>query len=317
MKARMNEMNRRRRSAAFSEVVDGDNKSFTLYSGNVADFSLQRLSFEDLKDNSFVDESINGREQDNLNEDTLDEILMSIDKGQFQHCFVVKHDNGRYEFLDGSRRRGAALIKEQGLDCYVTDDKLSVGDKIAFVQHVQTSKEHNAREIGKRIVTFIESEGSNNKEAAVIFKMSEPTVSRHIKAAKVTDALLSVFPDRSEISLKAYAVLHKVDEHLAKKDIAQLDYLEDIDEHIQNILSLNSSLEEKTKLLVNTISENLFGVIKPKNSPVEEFPLAVYGDKNKYAKVVTQGEKTRFELKGINNEKLKEIERLIKEVLEK
>jgi ParB family transcriptional regulator, chromosome partitioning protein len=306
---------RRRRGAAVSNVVHGDHKELTLYSGNTARFDLMKLSHDELANESFVDELVNGREQDNLTSDNVAPLSSTLEQAQFYHCYVVKGQDGRYEFIDGSRRRAGAIEAGVGLECLVSEDEFSTADKIHLAQQLQTAKEHNYREQGLKIKHFIDSEGIEQQEAAKIFNQSTATITRLLKAASVSKELLSAFPDRDLITLDNYGKLAGMEKALSKDNVPVEIFLDDMAADIDSLVNQDIPSTEKTKGLVDLLLKEAFDKPDKGTTPAEEFPLAHYTDKNKYAKVLTQGDKVQFVFKGVKPNVTKEIEEFIKKKL--
>lgn len=75
--------------------------------------------------------------------------------------------NGKIEILDGSRRRAAALLCHVGLSVLVTDSEISNDDARQLALDIQTSKEHNLREVGLRLLKLREK-GMSQKEIALL-----------------------------------------------------------------------------------------------------------------------------------------------------
>ncbi|MDG1751925.1 MAG: ParB/RepB/Spo0J family partition protein [Thalassotalea sp.] len=303
---------RRRRGAAVDNVAHGDHKEHKLYSGSIAEFNLIKLSYEDLVKDSFVDEAVNGREQDNITPDNVSGVSDTIADTQFYPCYVVKNDEGKYEFIDGSRRRAGAIEKKIGLECYVSEDEFTIADKIHLAQQLQTAKEHNFREQGLKIKHFIESEGIEQQEAAKIFNHSPATISRLLKAASISKELLAIFPDRDLISLDNFGKLASVEKELSKQQLPVPVFLDDNQGVIEQAISQELPGTEKAKHIVDVLVAEAFNKPVVKKEPVEEFPLAHYTDKNKYAKILSQGDKVQFVFKGIKPSLTKEIENFIK-----
>ncbi|NPB48470.1 chromosome partitioning protein ParB, partial [Shigella sonnei] len=76
-----------------------------------------------------------------------------------------------------SRRRAAALLCKVGLRVLVTDDELTVSEAQHLAKDLQTSLEHNIREIGLRLVRLKEA-GMNQKQIAEREGLSAAKVTR-------------------------------------------------------------------------------------------------------------------------------------------
>jgi ParB family chromosome partitioning protein len=300
----------RRRGAAIKSAVNGEDKEHILYSGKLAIFELKKLSHDELVNDSFVDEMVNGREQDNITSENVSSVSCSIEQTQFYPCYVVKVD-GKYEFIDGSRRLAGAIEKGVGLECFVSEDEFTIADKIHLAAQLQTAKEHNFREQGIKIQNFINAESIEQQEAARVFGHSTATISRLLKAASISKELLRIFPDRDLITLDGYGKLAKAEKELAKQEISVPVFLDEHQIDIDEALALELPLTEKTKTLIDVIADALFKKKTVKKEIAKEIPLAHYNDKNKYAKVISQGDKVQFMFKGLKPDITKQIEEFI------
>jgi ParB family chromosome partitioning protein len=301
----------RRRGAAIKSAVSGEYKEYVLYSGTIATFELKKLSHDELVNTAFVDEMVNGREQDNITSDNISSVSGSIEQTQFYPCYVIKV-GGRYEFIDGSRRLAGAIEKGVGLECFISEDEFTIADKIHLAAQLQTAKEHNFREQGIKIQNFINAESIEQQEAAKVFGHSTATISRLLKAASISKELLRIFPDRDLITLDGYGKLAKVEKELAKQEIPVPVFLDEHQINIDEALALEFPLTEKTKTLIDVIVDALFKKETVEKEVAKEFTLANYDDKNKYAKAISQGDKIQFMFKGLKPDITKQIEDFIR-----
>ena len=136
-------------------------KSFLwqLASGATATFTEATLSYEQVRDSTYVTFDVNGRDQTLLNADSLQD----LDSLAFQQFYpaVTREVNGKLDVLDGSRRRAWFLLQNGEVDIFrilVTKDDISLSDAKALAKQLQTAKEHNLREIGLTMLIFGKSE---------------------------------------------------------------------------------------------------------------------------------------------------------------
>jgi hypothetical protein len=141
-------------------------------------------------------------------------------------------------------------------------------------------------------------------------------VTRLLKAANVSRSLLQVFPERALLTLDNYGKLAGIEKQLAKQNKSVADFLNESQGQINQIIEQPIVGAEKTKLLVETLNNQAFAKEDNKKTPVDEFPLAHFSDKNKYAKMLSQGDKVQFVFKGLNASTTKEIQDFIKSKLQ-
>ena len=87
---------------------------FILNSGKKAKFNLITVSAEELRDKTYVDIITNGREQNSLTEEALEDISRTLKLQQFFPA-IGRKIKDRIELLDGSRRRACALLENLSL----------------------------------------------------------------------------------------------------------------------------------------------------------------------------------------------------------
>ena len=98
-------------------------KTFTLKSGQIAEFELEHISANKVADLN-VDIVINGRDQDALTSESVANITSTLKLHQFYPAIAMRKNNV-ISLLDGSRRRFAALELNLGLDVLITDSDIS------------------------------------------------------------------------------------------------------------------------------------------------------------------------------------------------
>ncbi|HIE2586941.1 TPA: ParB/RepB/Spo0J family partition protein, partial [Klebsiella pneumoniae] len=189
---------------------DGDVKTFTLKSGKQAKFVKTVVLSGEIESKTFVDASVNGRDQAMLTRESVSDISRTIKLQQFFPA-IGREVNGRIEILDGTRRRAACIFNNVKFEILVTKDDISLADARQLAQDIQTAREHSLRELGKRLeVTYGTS--MTKEEIALKENLSPAKVTRAFQAAAVPDEMVAVFPVINDISLSDYQFLLKLAE---------------------------------------------------------------------------------------------------------
>ncbi len=260
-----------------------------LSSGATAKFLEISLTYEQVKDSTYVDFSINGRDQEYLNKVNLED-LSTMDFQQFYPA-IANRKKGKISFLDGSRRRAYFLSQEGKIPFFsvlISDNDISLVDAQALAKSIQTAKEHNLYELGKRCLSMRNNAGLTQQDIADAFSISQSRVSKAMKAAMTSKELYELFDDINELSGSDYAELSKVD---------------------INVLSENdksSLLKDIKKGNVDIVMPQLRKLLKdhkpiPKKAIVSY--MAEYEDKKKFAKksVNKSTRKTTYEFQRLSS----------------
>ncbi|PHM51515.1 ParB/RepB/Spo0J family partition protein [Xenorhabdus hominickii] len=260
-----------------------ESRTFTLSSGRKVAFTRQHIQAEHIKNKTFVDPTINGRDQSILTKESLQDILRTIHLQQFFPA-IGRKIGEKIEILDGSRRRAACLLKNIGLDVLVTAEEISIKDARQLAADLQTAKEHNLRELGKRY-QLMEKSGMNRKEIAKAEGISAAKVTRAFQAAAVPDEMIAFFPVVSDLTLPDYKFLLEMAEDIDRRKIQLNEILEEI-----RINIIETPIEEGTSDAVKDAVMSVFKSVKlsRKAQPVAKAevitPLSVFEDKRIYAR---------------------------------
>ncbi|WP_047686329.1 MULTISPECIES: ParB/RepB/Spo0J family partition protein [Xenorhabdus] len=260
-----------------------ESRTFTLSSGRKVVFTRQHIQAEHIKNKTFVDPTINGRDQSILTKESLQDILRTIHLQQFFPA-IGRKIGEKIEILDGSRRRAACLLKNIGLDVLVAGEEISIKDARQLAADLQTAKEHNLRELGKRY-QLMEKSGMNRKEIAKAEGVSAAKVTRAFQAAAVPDEMIAFFPVVSDLTLPDYKFLLEMAEDIDRRKIPLNEILEEI-----RIKIIETPIEEDASEAVKDAVIRIFKSVKlsRKPQPIEKAevitPLSVFEDKRIYAR---------------------------------
>lgn len=219
MKKEMVKLGRQLGNSSFSKLMsDSENERvFILKSGAEARFTLTKVLHDDIETQTFVDASVNGRDQHFLTQESVSDISRTIRLQQFFPA-IGREVEGRIEILDGSRRRAACIFNDTPFEVLVTRDALSLADARQLAVDVQTAKEHTLRELGKRLKLMYPGE-MKQSDIALAEGLSAAKVTRAFQAAAVPDEIIGVFPSVNELSISDYQSLLEVADKARAKNI--------------------------------------------------------------------------------------------------
>ncbi|TBL61476.1 ParB family protein [Hafnia paralvei] len=293
---------------------DGDAKTFTLKSGKQAKFVKTVVLSGEIESKTFVDTSVNGRDQAMLSRESVSDISRTIKLQQFFPA-IGREVNGRIEILDGTRRRAACLYNNVKFEILVTKDDIDLADARQLAKDIQTAREHSLRELGKRLaVTY----GScmTKEEIALAENISSAKVTRAFQAASVPDEMISVFPVINDISLSDYQFLLKLSEEANYKKTPVKELMEKVRQKLMTLSDYPSI--DKSKILAVLRAESKELTSRPTKT-IETEKLRDFANRNQFARKKTDSKKRLvvYEFSRISNEVQSEIDEAIRRILEK
>ncbi|MFX2610904.1 ParB family protein [Enterobacter mori] len=289
---------------------------FTLASGNKAIFQVEVIGNDQIGERTYVDQSINGRDQSALTPESLEDITRTLPFQQF-HPAIGRLVGERIEILDGSRRRASALLCGSDLKVMYTRSEISAEDARQLAADLQTAKEHNLREIGIRLQALKDS-GLTQKDIAKLERMSESKVTRAIQAASVPQELLAVFPIQSELNYPDYKFLQNAVEVAAKRKISLEHLISQVALDAAALREQNLAPEDLKNELVNSYRQNVISMVpKPAAQRVVTENLREYEDSRIYAKkkTDTKSRKIVYEFSRMNKEIQDKLDEAIRKIL--
>lgn len=293
---------------------DGDAKTFILKSGKQAKFFKTFVLSGDIESKTFVDNSVNGRDQAMLSRESVSDISRTIKLQQFFPA-IGREVNGRIEILDGTRRRAACLYNNAKFEILVTKDDIDLADARQLAKDIQTAKEHSLRELGNRLaVTYGSS--MTKEEIALAENISSAKVTRAFQAASVPDEMISLFPVINDISLADYQFLLKLSEEANYKKMPLKELMDKVRQKLMTLPDYPSI--DKSKILAVLRAESKELTSQPTKTIVTE-KLRDFADRNQFARKKTDLKKRLvvYEFSRISNEVQSEIDEAIRRILEK
>ncbi|MFM2586640.1 ParB family protein [Vibrio campbellii] len=295
----------------------GQSMIWQLASGNSATFNEVTLSYEQVRDETFVTFDVNGRDQSLLTADSLSD-LNSLEFQQFYPA-VGREIDGKVDVLDGSRRRAWFLLQEGRIKTFrilVTQDEISVGDAKVLAKQLQTAKEHNLREIGQQCIA-IKSANSEITQAEIAKQvgLSQAGVSKAMKAASVDEKLVKLFPVVNALSHPDYALLDKVMKtYEDQEQIANL--VGKIEKNLVKIRAEYSLEDQKDAIVASIKCELKLAETKKETDKAEITPLAQFTSKGMFARKRVKGRNFSYEFGRLSKEVQDKLDKAISRVLQ-
>lgn len=293
---------------------DGDVKTFTLKSGVQARFVKTVVLSGEVESKTFVDASVNGRDQTMLTRESVSDISRTIKLQQFFPA-IGREVNGLIEILDGTRRRAACIFNNVKFEILVTKDDISLADARQLAKDIQTAREHSLRELGKRLeVTYGTS--MTKEDIALKENLSPAKVTRAFQAAAVPDEMVAVFPVINDISLSDYQFLLKLAEEANNKQTSVTELMEKVQHRLKTMPDYPAI--DKSKILAVIRSESKLLTALPTRT-VQTEKLREFSDRNQFARKKTDPKKRLvvYEFSRISAEAQSEIDKAIKRILER
>lgn len=295
----------------------GKSRVWTLKSGKKATFTEVTLTHEQVKNNTTVTFTVNGRDQSTLTKESLKD-LDTLEQQQFYPA-IGRRVAGKIDLLDGSRRRARFLLAGGAIKEFkmlVTDDDVSVSDAKALAASLQVAKEHNLREVGLRLQQLIEEHQIESEtkltqtELAKLSGLSQAKVSKALKAASINEALIRLFPDINELVNNDYNVLASLQSVIGEDSLS--DFIESIQFKIDD--SETSSEEYKDQIL-KLLKSNASELKEKKERPVVS-ELAKFDSKDKFARKKVVDRKYVYEFNRLPQATQNRIDEAIRHILQ-
>ncbi len=290
---------------------------FVLSTGRHATFTEMILEHDRVAEDTFVVEETNGRDQTALTADSLKDITRTLRFQQFYPCIGIQNDE-RIEILDGSRRRASALLCHVGLRVLVTREALTVAEARHLAKDLQTSLQHNIREVGLRLQRMKEA-GMNQKEIAEKEGLSQAKVTRALQAAAAPRELVALFPVQSELTFSDYRLLFTAGELLSAKGIEYAQLIDNIMPEMEPILTGSDLAEDEVKnRLMKMISREAASLAdKTGRDRAVLTPLWSFSEKDRFARKRVKGRTFSYEFNRLPKELQDELDRMIGHILKK
>lgn len=289
--------------------VSDNEQEWELASGKKVKFIEKTISYEELRDNTFVKFEHNGRDQDLLTPENLKR-LSSLDHQQYYPAICIKHSDGRYEILDGSSRCAYVLSKKGAIPKFrimYTSEIIATKDAKKLAKDVRSSLEQHLFEIGKQ-ANILLAEGFTQKEIAGQLGHSQRKISYAVRTQEIPQAVMKLFPIVNELTWSDYKKLIELSP-LWPKDLTsiikseEIINLKEVNEIIEKLITLVSAIK-KDEDLDESKDTQIKKKLKPTKTPLMEFKE---GSRQKAQKIISGDTHTvqyRFERLGSEANKL-------------
>lgn len=320
MKKEMVKLGRQLGNSSFSKMMteSDSERVFTLKSGAQARFVLTRILHDDIEAQTFVDATVNGRDQAFLTPESVSDISRTIKLQQFFPA-IGREVEGRTEILDGSRRRAACLYNGTAFEVLVTRDELSLSDARQLATDIQTAREHTLRELGKRLKLMYPAD-MNQSDIAAAEGLSAAKVTRAFQAASVPEDVISVFPSVSELSISDYQVLLDVTERARTRGIST----EELTGHVRARIESDAHYDRgdptyKAKIISYFRAESAEPKKGSAGKKVVTEKLAEFADKKQFARKKTDSDKrvVTYEFSRLSAACQAELDAAVRSVIER
>jgi ParB family chromosome partitioning protein len=320
MKKEMVKLGRQLGNSSFSKMMteSDSERVFTLKSGAQARFVLTRILHDDIEAQTFVDASVNGRDQAFLTPESVSDISRTIRLQQFFPA-IGREVGGRIEILDGSRRRAACLYNGTAFEVLVTRDALSLPDARQLAADIQTAREHTLRELGKRLRVMYPAD-MNQSDIAAAEGLSAAKVTRAFQAASVPEEAISVFPSFSELSISDYQILLDVADKARVRGISAEQLAGKVRERMErDTESHRSDPNYKAKIISYFRAESAEPKKGPASKKIVTEKLADFADKKQFARKKTDSDKrvVTYEFSRLSAACQAELDAAVRNVIER
>jgi ParB family chromosome partitioning protein len=320
MKKEMVKLGRQLGNSSFSKMMSESDSErvFTLKSGAQARFVLTKFLHDHIEAQTFVDATVNGRDQAFLTRESVSDISRTIRLQQFFPA-IGREVDGRTEILDGSRRRAACLYNGTAFEVLVTRDALSLSDARQLAADIQTAREHTLRELGKRLKLMYPAD-MNQSDIAAAEGLSAAKVTRAFQAAAVPDEIIAVFPSVSELSISDYQILLEVTERARARGISTEEFAGHVRARIESDAHYDrGDPTYKAKIISYFRAESAEPKKGSASKKVVTGKLAEFADKKQFARKKTDSDKrvVTYEFSRLSAACQAELDAAVRSVIER
>ncbi len=265
---------------------------------------------------------LNPRNQEALTLEAVTDIYSSIQENGVSTEGVAIEKDGKYHVLDASRRRFCCIESDQDLPLWVIEGEPTDAQLLKLINDSQEVKKWSYPEHAQYLLRIAERkqldvETMKIDDLANELSIGRESLRKRLAANKVSKDILKIFVDYEGIPNNYYSVLAKIQNQLSKagKDIGDsmksfIETMEDF-EPGESILAKQASTLKKLEEFVDRL---LMKQSKPEWSNRQ---LCQFEDKKAYARAKTSpdGKTMKIELSRVGAEKMREIERLVQQIL--
>lgn len=267
---------------------------------------------------------LNPRNQEALTLEAVRDIFPSIqENGVNQEGVAVKcPSSGKLLLLDASRRRFSCVHSDADLPLWELQGDVTDEQILAIINDSQEVKRWSYPEHAEYLLRIAERKSLDVKamkieDLAKELSIGRESLRKRLAAHKVSKDILSVFVDYEGIPNNYYSSLTKVQNQLSRAGKNIKDTMSSFSGSIVDS-ELGGSVSEKQATILKKLEEFIKNLLE--KQPKAEWSnreLCQFDDKKAYARVKTSpdGKTKKIELSRIGVDKMRQIERLIEEVL--
>ena len=274
-------------------------------SGNEYTAVFTHLSYEELKNKTVID-SDNVRDESERTEEALADLIDEIGNGfQLQAAIAYIDEDGNISFVEGSRRRAAALFGESGLDVEIFDCKPDSSDLLWMVEASDRRREFSYYDRGRLYSKLLVAHACTQADLCKKNGYTTTDVSRSIQFFKYVTAAMQVYLSVKDCSAREVDELNKL-----LKEVHEKAVLEEFIAH----LAIHNPDHNKAfiKLATQFVDKLNARKVKPKPVPVVLFE----SEKSKVEFVKPSASKFKIEFKKISKEDEEHISKMIQAYFE-
>ena len=316
----MKKMGRTLGNSNFSKMLSESEgaRIFVLRSGAEARFVLTKILHADIEEKTYVDPTVNGRDQSLLTPEAVSDIARTIKLQQFFPA-IGREIGGRIEVLDGSRRRAACLYNGMPFEILVTRDNLELTDARQLAIDIQTAREHTLRELGKRLEVMYPADMTQS-DIAHAEGLSTAKITRAFQAAAVPDEMISLFPAVNELAIRDYQLLLEINEKVTAQGGSLSDVVAAVKKRIEKSEILHQEpVSDKARIMGFFRAECNSLRMRNITKKISTEKLCDFTDKKQFARKKTDPDKrlVTYEFSRLPLTLQAELDAAIKEVMRK
>lgn len=268
---------------------------------------------------------LNPRNQEALTLEAVRDIFPSIQKnGVNQEGVAVKCDStDKLLLLDASRRRFSCIHGEVDLPLWEIQGDVTDEQILAIINDSQEVKRWSYPEHAQYLLRIAERkqldvETMKIDDLARELSIGRESLRKRLAANKVSKDILTVFVDYEGIPNNYYGSLAKIQNQLSKANKNINEVMKSFVQTLDDIV-LGESVLDKQATVLKKLEEFTENLLKKQAKPEwSNRQLCQFEDKKAYARAKTSpdGKTMKIELSRIGAEKMREIERLIQQVLD-
>lgn len=273
--------------------------------GNEYTAVFTHLSYEELKDNTVIDED-NVRDESERTEEALADLIDEIGNGfQLQAAIAYINEDGNISFVEGSRRRAAALFGKAGLDVEIFDCKPDPSDVLWMVEASDRRRDFSYYDRGRLYSKLLVAHKCTQADLCKKNGYTTTDMSRSIQFFKYVTADMQVYLSVKDCSAREVDELNKLLKEVHEKAV--------IEEFVAH-LAKNKPNENKAfiKLATQFVDKLNSRRVKPKSESVVLFE----SEKSKVEFVKPSASKFKIEFKKISKEDEEQISKMIQDYFE-